>query len=65
LALRLLRILTHLVPTEPPEDIFFSDTAPAAQQRGATVTALVPVGFTFDDEPPVNSQGELTAATSG
>jgi hypothetical protein len=26
---------------------------------------LVPVGFTFDDEPKFNSQDELAAATSG
>jgi hypothetical protein len=31
----------------------------------ATITAFVPVGFFFDDEPTVNSQGELAAATSG
>ena len=31
----------------------------------ATVSALVTVGFSFDDEPPVNSQDELAAATSG
>ena len=31
----------------------------------ATVTALVTVGFSFDDEPRVNSKDELTVATSG
>ena len=29
----------------------------------ATVTAFVPVGFSFDDEPTVNSQDELIVAT--
>jgi hypothetical protein len=29
------------------------------------VTALVPVGIFFDDEPTVNSQDELAVATSG
>ena len=31
----------------------------------ATVTAFVTVGFSFDDEPTVNSQDELAVATSG
>ena len=31
----------------------------------ATVTALVTVGVFFDDEPTVNSQGELAFAASG
>ena len=31
----------------------------------ATVTAFVTVGFSFDDEPMVNSQDELAVATSG
>ena len=30
-----------------------------------TVTPLVTVGFSFDDEPTVNSKGELGVATSG
>jgi hypothetical protein len=30
----------------------------------ATVTAFVPVGFSFGDEPTVNSKNELTADTS-
>jgi len=34
-------------------------------QRVDTATALVTVGFSFDDEPTVNSQDELTVATSG
>src|SRR5208282_2922745 len=31
----------------------------------ATVTPFVTVGFSFDDEPTVNSKNELTVATSG
>ena len=31
----------------------------------ATVTAFVTVGFSFDDEPTVNSENGLTVATSG
>jgi hypothetical protein len=31
----------------------------------ATVTALVTVGFSFDDDPTVNSEGELAGAASG
>ena len=31
----------------------------------ATFSALVTVGFSFDDEPGVNSKNELTVATSG
>ncbi len=31
----------------------------------ATVTAPVPVGFSSDHEPTVNSQDELAVATSG
>ncbi len=31
----------------------------------AGVTAFATVGFPFDDDPTVNSQGELTVATSG
>jgi len=31
-------------------------------KRVATVSALVTVGFSFDDEPTVNSNGELTVA---
>ena len=31
----------------------------------AAVTAFVTVGFSFDDEPTVNSQGELAVAASG
>ncbi|MGD1103459.1 MAG: hypothetical protein ABSA59_15520 [Terriglobia bacterium] len=34
-------------------------------KRAATVSALVTVGFSFDDEPTVNSQDELAVATSG
>jgi len=33
---------------------------------GTTATAFVPVGFSYDDEPTVNSQDELRrAVTSG
>jgi hypothetical protein len=32
---------------------------------GDTVGALLSVGFSVDDEPTVNSQGELSVATSG
>ena len=31
----------------------------------ATVSVLVTAGFSFDDEPTVNSKDELTVATSG
>ena len=31
----------------------------------ATVTAFVPVGFSFDDEPTVNSQDELAVEPPG
>jgi hypothetical protein len=34
-----------------------------ASAWGTAATALV--GFSFDDEPTVNSQGELAVATSG
>jgi hypothetical protein len=34
-------------------------------KRAATVTAFVTVGFSFDDEPTVDSQDELAVATSG
>src|ERR1039458_1068850 len=34
-------------------------------ERVATVTAFVTVGFSFDDEPTVNSQGDFTVTTSG
>ncbi|MGD1103586.1 MAG: hypothetical protein ABSA59_16170 [Terriglobia bacterium] len=30
----------------------------------ATVSALITMGFSFDDEPTVNSQNELAVATS-
>jgi hypothetical protein len=30
-----------------------------------TVTAFVALGFSFDDKPTINSQDELTVATSG
>ena len=39
--------------------------AGAQCERVATVSALVTVVFSFDDEPTVNSKDELTAATSG
>ncbi len=40
-------------------------TAPfGAQKHVATASALVTVGFSFDDEPTVNSNDELRAATS-
>jgi len=32
---------------------------------GATVSAGLIVGFSFDDEPTVNSKNELTVLTSG
>jgi hypothetical protein len=38
---------------------------PESSERVATVTAFVTVGFSFDDEPTVNSQDELAVATSG
>jgi hypothetical protein len=34
-------------------------------ERVATVSALVTVGFSFGDEPTVNSKAEMTVATSG
>ena len=36
---------------------------PTAFQRVATVTALVTVGFSFDDEPTVNPQNEFVATS--
>jgi hypothetical protein len=33
--------------------------------KRATVSAFVTVGFSFDDEPTVNSKDELTVATFG
>ena len=39
-------------------------SAPAFQQVAA-VTAVLPGGFPFNDEPKVNSQGESVVATSG
>ena len=33
--------------------------------KAAAASALVTVGFSFDDEPTVNSKDELTVATSG
>jgi hypothetical protein len=35
------------------------------EKRVAKVTALVAMGFSFDDEPTVNSQDEMAVATSG
>jgi hypothetical protein len=54
---------------EPPV-YNYSPNCAASQQhpgldRAATVTGLVAVGFSFDDEPTVNSKDELTVATSG
>jgi hypothetical protein len=37
----------------------------AIPERVSTLTALAPVGFSFNDEPTVNSQDELAVATSG
>src|SRR5208337_1688886 len=39
--------------------------AETAKERVATACAVVTVGFSFDDEPTVNSKDELTVATSG
>jgi predicted benzoate:H+ symporter BenE len=36
-----------------------------AGQRVGALSALVTAGFSFDDEPTVNSKIELTVATSG
>ena len=35
------------------------------RKRGAVPTGLATTGFSFADEPPVNSKDELSAATSG
>jgi hypothetical protein len=37
----------------------------ARNYNAATITAFVAEGFSFDDEPMVNSKRELTVATSG
>ncbi|MGA3328689.1 MAG: hypothetical protein ABSF45_29930 [Terriglobia bacterium] len=37
---------------------------PLRRNRVATVTAILTAGFSFDDEPTVNSKDELAVATS-
>ena len=51
------------MPTRAETILALSDDRCAALQ--ATIRALVTAGFSFDDEPTVNSQGELAVATSG
>jgi hypothetical protein len=49
-------------PRVSPISPFMSATV---KKRVSTVSAVLTVGFSFDDEPTVNSNNELTVATSG